>query len=105
MDNRIEQAFERTHANIDATMEKLCGKRVNESDISEKGGVYAFWQGEEEAVYIGRAKNIRRRYKQHLRCEKNQSPLARKLAKESLAKEIGGEGRERIPASALRTFG
>lgn len=90
MDNLIKNAFETTRNKIDATMKELRENRVAVSDITAKGGIYAFWNAD-KAVYIGRAKNILRRYKQHHRFDKNQSPLARKFARESLAKEKGEE--------------
>ena len=90
MDNLIKNAFETTRNKIDATMKELRENRVAVSDITAKGGIYAFWNAD-KAVYIGRAKNILRRYKQHLGINKNQSPLARKIAKEALAKEKGEE--------------
>ena len=56
----------------------------------EKGkiisGVYVFWEGN-EAVYVGRTNDIEKRYKQHFAAKIKQSPLARKLAKEALAKD------------------
>ena len=56
----------------------------------EKGkiisGVYVFWEGN-EAVYVGRTNDIEKRYKQHLAAKIKQSPLAKKLAKEALAKD------------------
>ena len=98
MDNLIKNAFETTRNKIDATMKELRENRVAVSDITAKGGIYAFWNAD-KAVYIGRAKNILNRYKQHLGINKNQSPLARKIAKEELAKNIKGcEGKKYLVA-------
>ena len=56
----------------------------------EKGrgvsGVYIFWDND-NAIYAGRTNNIYNRYKQHLRMSNRQSPLAKKLARETLAND------------------
>ncbi len=103
MDDFIKNIFETARASIDTNMDALCRNRIkiegwdskqNNPEIIKAGGVYSFWDAG-KAVYVGRAKNILSRFKQHLKFEKKQSPLAFKLAKESLAKEKGGEeGRE-----------
>ena len=103
MDDFIKNVFETAQANIEANMDALRHNRIkiedwdskqNNPEIIEFGGVYAFWDAG-KAVYVGRTKNILSRFKQHLKFEKNQSPLALKIAKEFLAKEKWGkEGRE-----------
>ncbi len=106
MDNRIKQAFEEARASVEVAMKKLRDNRreakdweKNNPDLEKKvGGIYAFWKNG-EAIYVGRAKNILRRYKQHFLFDNNKSPLARKLARESLAKDTGGcEGKEYLIA-------
>ena len=98
MDNRVEDAFKKTRASVEKAMKELREKRrevkywnENKPNICKCGGIYVFWNAE-KAVYVGRARNILRRYNQHFLFNKNQSPLALKFAKEALAKEKEKEG-------------
>ncbi len=106
MNHLTQCVFEETQINTEATIKELRCNRVkaedwgkNNSKLGKVGGIYAFWEND-KAVYVGRTKNILGRHRQHLKFKKNQSPLAVKLAKESLAKEKGGnEGKDYLLAN------
>ena len=63
-------------------------KTKNLNFLPNEPGIYKFLDSENEVIYIGKAKNLRKRVKSYISSSKNQSRKLKRLISESIFLEI-----------------
>ena len=63
-------------------------KTKNLNFLPSEPGIYKFLDSENEVIYIGKAKNLRKRVKSYISSSKNQSRKLKRLTSESIFLEI-----------------
>ncbi len=95
-DKEINKICEEMGEAIAELLNKNAESKVKDikKDCTDSGGVYVLWENEgndRKAIYVGRAKNVYNRIKNHLSANIRISSFASHLTREKVAEKGGGD--------------